>query len=185
MTHISSIGASMYTDLSVATANAPATYDQAGFEALFLNEDSDFYRIRNVREFPSIGTPPNIVNVPVFGQATSQQVQGQADAPTMEIQVNYIATDWAAGSNLGDIIADGNQYAFRFTLLNELPPDYGAADGEIGGVIASAVQNTSYYFVGKVEALQVNPQLTDASTATLTISVQSDTYGAYTFTSST
>jgi len=189
MSHISSIGAGLYSDLSVSTAPvlAETARNQSAFQALF--ETADFgtstFRIQNVREFPAMGTPPNVVNVPVYGSATSQQIQGQADAPSMEITVNYVASDWAAGSDLGDLVGDGNQYTFRFTLLNSEPPAYGASDGEIGGTIASPVENSSYYWIGKIEALQVTPNLTDANTATVTITVQSDFYGAYTYTSAT
>jgi hypothetical protein len=183
MGHISSIGAGMFTDMAVSTSSAPATYDEAGFEALFQTEDTDFYRIKNIREFPAIGTPPNIVNVPVYGQSTSQQIQGQADAPNMELQLNFVASDWAAGSNLGDLVGDGTQYVFRFAILNELPPNFAnSTTTGIGGTTAAPVENSCYYFVGKIEALQVSPQLTDANTATVTISVQSDIYGAYTIT---
>jgi hypothetical protein len=42
------------------------------------------------------------------------------------------------------------------------------------------VQNSQYYWVGKLEALQVTPGLTDATTATITITMQSEFFGAYT-----
>ena len=196
MAHISSIGAGMFSDLSISYAtynfptSNPSTLDQAGFDALFATEievteatptDTDFIRIENVREFPSMGTPPNIVNVPVYGQATSQQVQGQADAPSIEVTLNFIGTDWDDTDILGNrMLATGDQFVFRFTLLNTEPT--GSSDTKWASSAAGigSVQNTYYYWIGKMEALQVNPQLTDANTATLTISVQSDFYGAYT-----
>ena len=214
MTHISSIGAGMFSDLSVAMPTA-ATYDPkalalagegsmtGAFKTAILSEGGargagTFVRVENVREFPSMGTPPNIVNVPVYGQATSQQIQGQADAPSIELTLNYIATDWADGTLLGDAVGDGNQYLFRFTLLNSEPPSYvsdpadndTAGDETIGGTAGLAgneiqVENSQYYWVGKIEALQVNPQLTDSNTATISISIQSDFYGAFTTTAAT
>jgi hypothetical protein len=42
------------------------------------------------------------------------------------------------------------------------------------------VQNSQYYWIGKMDALQVTPQLTDANTATVTITIQSAFFGAYT-----
>ena len=129
-----------------------------------------------MREFPAIGTPANIVNVPVYGQKSSQQVQGQSDSPSMEITINYIGVDWQKAVNyLGYLVGDGNQYAFRFALLNSKPTSYESNSKGLG-----SSQNSEFYWVGKIEALIVNPQLTDANTATITLTIQSDMYGAYT-----
>lgn len=198
MAHISSIGAGMFSDLAVAkpasalSAAALAALDSAAeFQALFATEiDSiggtaaanTFVRIKNVREFPSMGTPPNVVNVPVYGSATSQQIQGQADAPSMEITLNYVAAEWAkeVGNLLGNMVGDGNQYVFRFTLMNSESTGAGATKYASTSAGVGTVQNSQYYWIGKLEALQVSPQLTDANTATITITIQSDFYGAYT-----
>lgn len=188
MSHIASIGASLFSDLSVCTDNttntaAIAAMTEANVEACFAA--TKYSRITNVREFPAMGTPANIVNVPVYGQKTSSQVQGQADAPTLEITINYIASQWASGSTLGNMVGDQTQRVFRFTLLNEQPGGYDHSTtgaSSIAGTVANPVENSSYYFVGKIEALLVNPQLTDATTATLTLSTQSDFYGAFTVT---
>lgn len=182
MAHIASIGAGLYTDLSVYTDTsspvAPATYAaytaKTDFDTLFTG--SDFTRVRNVREFPAIGTPPNITNVPVYGQKQTQQIQAQSDAPSMELQLNFVASDWASGTVLGDFIGDGVLKAFRFALLNSEPSGgYASSAGGIG-----TTQNSYWYFIGKFEALLVTPSLSDANTATVTISVQSDFYGAFT-----
>ena len=198
MAHIASIGAGMYSDLAVATPTSPITpaaiaaLDTAAeFQALFATEiDSvggtkganTFVRIKNVREFPAMGTPPNVVNVPVYGSATSQQIQGQADAPSMEITLNYVPAEWAkeATNILGSMVGDGNQYVFRFTLLNSEPTGSGATKFASTSDGIGTVQNSQYYWIGKLEALQVTPQLTDANTATVTITIQSDFFGAYT-----
>jgi len=195
MAHISSIGAGLFSDLAVAMPATPpnfASLDTAAeFQALFDTEIASvggtkaantFVRIKNVREFPSMGTPPNIVNVPVYGAKTSQQIQGQADSPSLEIQLNFVSSEWAkeAGNLLGNAVADGNQYVFRFTLLNAEPTGSGDTKYASTGAGVGTVGNSQYYWVGKVEALQVNPQLTDANTATVTITVQSAFFGAYT-----
>jgi len=137
----------------------------------------EFVRIKNIREFPAIGTPPNVVNVPVYGSKTSQQIQGQADAPSVELSLNFVGEDWQDTADwLGSKVGDGLQYCFRFALLNAEPTGgYGSVAGEIG-----TVENSQYFWIGKMEALLVNPQLTDANTATVTITVQSDFYGAFT-----
>jgi hypothetical protein len=195
MAHIASIGAGMFSDMAVATPATDFTQTTlaaldtaAEFQALFATEiqtnggtkaAGSFVRMKNVREFPSMGTPPNIVNVPVYGSKTSQQIQGQSDAPSIELTVNYVPADWASGTILGSMVGDGKQYVFRFALLNAQPLSYASVSGTPASGIGS-VQNSQYYWVGKVEALQVNPQLTDANTATITISIQSQFFGAYT-----
>ena len=198
MAHISSIGAGMYSDLAVATPLADLTTaalealdTAAEFQALFATEipsvggtkaPGTFVRIKNVREFPAMGTPPNVVNVPVYGSATSQQIQGQADAPSMEITLNFVAAEWAkeAANVLGSMVGDGKQYVFRFALMNSEATGSGATKYSSTAAGIGTVQNSQYYWVGKLEALQVTPQLTDANTATITITIQSDFFGAYT-----
>lgn len=195
MAHISSIGAGMYSDLSVAVPATPPSFStldtEAEFEALFATEiDSvggtkavnTFVRIKNIREFPAMGTPPNIVNVPTYGQKSSQQIQGQSDAPSMELTMNFVPAEWSkdATNILGNMVGDGNQYAFRFALLNAEPTGTGATKYASTSAGLGTVQNSCYYWVGKIEALQVNPQLTDANTATVTITIQSPFYGAWT-----
>jgi hypothetical protein len=201
MAHISSIGAGIYSHLSVTREDvsvsgsealtAFGTLSETDLGAAFTEEVAlgtavattagSFTRISNVREFPSMGTPPNIVNVPVYGQSTSQQIQGQSDAPTMELTINYVGTDWQDTADyFGDMVGDGKQYIFRFALLNSDPTGTGATQHASSAGGLGTVDNTQYFWVGKMEALQVNPQLTDANTATLTISVQSAFVGAFT-----
>jgi hypothetical protein len=79
------------------------------------------------------------------------------------------------------MVGDGKQYCFRFTLMNSQPTGgttatkYSSTAPGLG-----TVQNSQYYWIGKMDALQVTPQLTDANTATVTITIQSAFYGAYT-----
>jgi hypothetical protein len=198
MAHIASIGAGVFSDLSIATPIADLTAAQIAaldtaseFQGLFATEidtvggtraANTFVRVRNVREFPAMGTPPNIVNVPAYGSKTSQQVQGQSDAPSMELTLNFVAADWAKEANniLGNMVGDGKQYVFRFSLLNSEPTASGPTKyaSIIGGL--GTVQNSQYYWIGKVESLQVSPQLTDANTATVAVTIQSNFFGAYT-----
>jgi hypothetical protein len=164
-------------------------------------EGKKFVRITHVKEFPAMGTPANIVKVPVYGKKNSVQIQGQADSPTMELTLNYIPALWADGHIYcgTDVspqktfakVGDGFVYLFRFTLMDRKPEGYNAltddtaldtdgsiADGILTGI--DVVENTSYYFLGKIEALEVTPSLTDAITAKLTIAVQSEIVGAFT-----
>ena len=192
MAHLSSIGAGMFTDLSIASPAVdltPAQVNAMTTEALFVaafaaeiqptgtEAAGTFIRVQNIREFPAMGIPANIVNVPRFGARTSSQVQGQADAPTTEITLNYVASDWAkgAGNQLGNMVNDGIVRAFRVTILNNQPTAYGSKAAELG-----TVPNTEFYFLGKVEAIVYNPQLTDANQATLTVSMLTELYGGFT-----
>jgi hypothetical protein len=171
MAHISSLGAGIFTYLDIFTGTIPASTDtSAEYAALYAGgtAGTDVLRMPSVREFPAIGTPANIVNVPVYGQKTSSQVQGQADAPSLEITVNYVAED------MTDIHAliDGTTKVFRFMMCSTP-----VTEAEAAGVATLAADNTEFYFQGKVEAILVNPALTDATTATVTLSAQTDFVG--------
>jgi hypothetical protein len=182
MAHISDLRAGIYTYLDIHTvAPVDATDTAAEFAALFVGSTpgtadtsdgdttgvAEHFRMPSVREFPSIGTPANIVNVPVYGQATSSQVQGQADAPNLEVTINYNATD---AGDLHDLI--GKAVTFRFMMV-----DAACTLDEAANTTLSGKANTAFYFNGKVEAILVNPSLTDATTATVTLSTQSDFFG--------
>ena len=184
MAHISSLGAGIFTYLDMVTEAIPSGTDTAAeYAALFVGSTpgtadtadgqvtgvANHLRMPSVREFPSIGTPANIVNVPVYGQKTSSQVQGQADAPTLELTINYIPTNVDGTDELHDIL--GTQVYFRFMMCDAAT----TLTNSIGATIAN--KNTSFYFKGKVEAILVNPSLTDQTTATVTLSTQSDFFG--------
>jgi hypothetical protein len=174
MAHISSISSGLFSALAINKTpilNITSADTLPELRGLFANV-ADFVQVNNVREFPQMGTPANIVNVPVYGQKTSSQIQGQADAPNLELTLNYVPSEWATGTQLGDMVGDGNQYAFQFSLLNAKPGTLAATVGGLG-----VVRNSNFYFVGKIEALLVSPQLTDANQATLTLSIQGDFFG--------
>jgi len=194
MTHVSSIGAGIFSALAVGaplvnlSAAAQDTLSgpnpEAAFVALFASKINPingvkaagtFVQVPNVREFPEMGVPPNIVNVPRFGARVSAQIQGQADAPTFEVTVNYVPAEWAKSTTLGGMIKDGVVRAFRFALLNSEPAGYASLPAELG-----TVENSEFYFLGKMEAITYNPQLTDANQATLTVSMLTEMVGAYT-----
>lgn len=197
MAHIQSIGAGMFsglaaafpaTDLTLAEIQNLATY--ADFAALFATEikaqggvpaAGAFVDLSNVREFPPLGTPPNVVNVPNYGSATSKQIQGQADPNSMEITLNYVPADWAKGTLLGDAVGDGKLRVFRFAMLNV--ESKGATPAtKLSSTAAGlgTIENSQWFFIGKLEAQQVTPNLTDANTATVTITLQSAFFGAFT-----
>ena len=179
MSHISSLGAGIFTYLDIFTGTIPAGTDTAAeTAALFVGTtpgtaDAAHVRMPSVREFPSVGTPANIVNVPVYGQKTSSQVQGQADAPSLEVTVNYVAADMTAIHALV-----GTSVAFRFMMAAS------ACTQDEAAAATLAKKNTEFYFLGKIEAILVNPALTDATTATVTLSAQTDFFGPATIAAS-
>jgi hypothetical protein len=198
MAHIDSISAAMFTSLAVTvgtvTPDQFATHvsDAANGDAVTLfntvaslaNATSGCTYFKNVKEFPAIGTPANIVKVPTYGSKTSKQVNGQADLNNMELTVNFIPGNWSDDklNGFNELkIGDNKLHMFRFTLQAEAPQDFGSnADIKANSSLA-AIQHSSYYFLGKLEAIEVTPSLTDAMTAKVTISIQSEIKGAYTF----
>jgi hypothetical protein len=208
MTHLTSIAAALYTDLSVAygstaagvaTSNVPTAMTLTAAQSLFVTSGGNckYLRLADVREFPAVGAPANIVNVPVFGQRTSQTVGGQADAPSLEVTINYIPANWAkgvtssvfttgslttAGNEVPNMVGDGTSRVWRMTLLASAPTSItttaslGQYDSVTGSGLA-AVQNSQFFWSGKIESLLVTPSLTDATTAVLAFSIQSDFYG--------
>ena len=190
MTFPTSISAAQFSALAVSRDAVPGSITEANLKTNFATA-ADFVEIKNIRDMPSFGTPANIVKVPVYGQAQTQSIGAQSDAPDLELTVNYIPSDWAklnasfaTTGTLGDAVADGVSKVFQFALLPAKPPALTTAvTAGIGGTVASPVPNALIYFVGKVESLLVNPSRDDASTATVALSIQSDFYGPYTVTS--
>lgn len=176
MAHITSIGAGIYSAMCVNTTEITdlTTVDSLSELVAKFSSASSFTEIKNVREFPQIGTPANIVNVPVYGQKTSSQIQGQSDSPNLEVTLNFVPSDWAPGTALGDLVGNGKVYAFQFSMLNAKPAGLNTTAGASG---LGSVNNSNFYFVGKIEALLVSPQLTDANQATLTLSSQGGFFG--------
>jgi hypothetical protein len=196
MAHISTLGAGIYSDLAIhvpptALTTIPTTPVEATVKALFATDlgskpassgAASFVRVPNVRSFPSIGAPANIINVASFGSKASKQINGQSDSPTIELTINYIPAEWEPATLLGKLIDPasaefGKVCVVRFALLNKSASTFtsSAANG-----FGASVENSEWYWYGKVEALLINPQLTDSNTATLTLSVQSDFAGPYT-----
>ena len=117
MAQISSIGSGVYTSMDYLASTV--ALDETTVEAAFAVTDAAL-PVSNVREFPTFGTPANIVNVPVYGSPTSLQVSAQADAPTLEITLNYVPNA-AVGPHtaLEALRAAGTVHTFRISLQNE------------------------------------------------------------------
>lgn len=182
-----SISAAQFSALAVSRDPVPGTINESNLKANFATA-ADFEEIKNIRDMPSFGTPANIVKVPVYGQAQTQSIGAQSDAPDLELTINYIPTAWAKNNasfattgTLGDAVGDGIAKVFQFALLPARAPALTTAlTAGVGGTLASPVPNALIYFVGKIESLLVNPARDDASTATVALSIQSDFFGPFT-----
>lgn len=176
-----SIAAAHFSALCVSRSAVPGTINETNLKGCFANTGT-FQEIANIRDMPAFGTPANVVKVPVYGQAQTQSVGAQSDAPDLELTLNFVATQWAANGNsfatsgtLGDAKGDGLSKVFQFAMLTAKPPALTAVTGGLG-----AVPNVLVYFIGKIESLLIQPARDDASTATVALSIQSDFYGPYT-----
>jgi hypothetical protein len=81
------------------------------------------------------------------------------------------------------MVGDGVKRVWRLTLMTAPlsvtgTSTLGAYDSVAGGL--GSKENTQFYFHGKLESMLITPSLTDGTTATLSFSIQSDFYGAYT-----
>jgi hypothetical protein len=143
-----------------------------------FNAANKFVEIPNIREFPSFGTPPNIVNVPIFGQPISGQVQAQSDAPNLTLTVNYTPDQWGPATPLGLMVGDGKPYVFQLSLCSAKPPSLIAAPGATG---LGNVGNASWYFAGRIDSIQINTSVSDAVTAEIAMSMPTGRFfGPYT-----
>jgi len=188
MAHISSIGASKFTTLDyvVNTANNAASA-AADLHGLFADNStailatatqtdetvvSGVSHVGNIREFPSLGTPANIVNVPVYGQSTSSQVSGQSDAPSLEFTVNYVPADHA---ELDVLRKSAARLCFRVRI----------ADADIttdaAGILTAdnADKFADFYFFGTVASFEISPSLSDSLQATIAVTIEGDFNGPF------
>jgi hypothetical protein len=191
MAHINNIGASIYTRIdyvpgSLTTGNRANPAQLIGkFEssaptdttaaALVSTAGEVPVAIEGIREFPSLGTPSNIVNVPQYGQSISSQIQGQADAPSLEFTFNYIPTNHFT---LDALRKSGQNLVFRVRLSNT----------EDGGVQASPAEPSTspaeyedIFFQGTIASFEIVPALTDATQANIALTIDGDFEGPYSY----
>ena len=182
MPQISSIGPTLYARLeyidgltqtafeTIAAGTATAQYTSLSGTANF-GTPGNVSSVPNVREFPSFGTPSNIVNVPVYGSATSRQIQGQADFPAFEFTLNYVPSQHAAISAL---VGQGATQLFRLRLSNN------SAANVPTPVPTGAVEISEFYFQGTIASLEVTPSLSDSVQATMSVAISSQILGPLT-----
>lgn len=162
MALISNIGAGIFTTLKFKADTSYTLPTNDSTHQAFIAGGGDFdssTEVTSIREFPSFGKPANIVNVPQYGQSVSSQIQGQADAPTMEFTVNYVPSVHNA---IQALVQDGNTYVFQIDVKNAETGDNGA-----------------FYVKGSFASFEVTPSLTDSNQATITMSTQGDYKGPF------
>ena len=185
MAHIDTIGASIYTSLwinagtltneifeGVPTRPANIGAFRAYFETANVSDvalpptiSPTSRNVGHIRELPSMGTPPNIVNVPQYGQATSSQIQAQADAPSLELQFNYVPSEHAY---LDQLRKDGVGVVFRIRISNN--------PGVVG---RSTDKYDDVYFYGTVASMEIAPSLSDSLQTTIALTIDGDFEGPF------
>ena len=152
MPQISTRGAVRFARFEYKTGAAAS---QAAFPAN-ITASTLGTNIPHIREFPSVGATPNIVNVNEYGSLTSFQVAGQSDSETLTFTLNYVPSEH---NTVEALVGDGKQYLMGIILKD--------------GSAADAAQ-TAVLFYGRFESFAFTPSNTDAMTATLTVSRHSD-----------
>jgi len=226
MANISAIGAGIYTSLAfidlpvvegtgtsgqdVGVGDTPAQW-AANFEVrpvpipddegAFVpwNAVDDARAFGRVREFPNIGIPANVINVPQYGQATSSQITGQSDPPSMDFTFNYVPTQHFF---IDTLRAEGTRRIFRVRLANgEQVVATGGGENESGGTdpVGTSGVNLPYekendsggsemrefsdfYFFGSVASFEIVPALTDSNQLNVSLTIDGQLEGPFSYT---
>ena len=158
--------ATSYTDTAIATARTTASI--AGWETLLESQetstsgtDASFQTVTNIVTLPTIGEAANIVNVPIYGQASSSQISAQADAANVEIVLAYAVSVHDA---LRTLNRDGIRRLFRIRL----------APAELPATVTTSTDFADFYFLGQVAGFTITDSLTDAARMNITMTREGD-----------
>lgn len=161
MAHIAGPGAGQFSEFAFTSTAVTTTPDgQTAYEALTYTD------VGRVNTFPAVGTPANITNLPQFGQSTSVQIQGQADAPSLEFTLNWTGSDHTA---IQALAGDQITRAFRTRIANAELPD----------TLLAGTEHDDFYWTGTIAAVVVTPGL-QGNSATLTVTAISSFEGPFT-----
>lgn len=123
---VTSAGAKFYV---VDNAVLPATYDEAGFEAL------TFVEVGYVTEIPEFGENYNINTLNILGDRLVTKVKGSYDPGTLAVTMARVPAD--PGQAILDAArSDDRSYAFKVEINDDFTPVTG--------------HPTTFYFEGKV-----------------------------------
>jgi len=136
-----------------------------------------------IREFPNLGIPANVVNVPQYGQGSSSQIAGQSDAPSLDFTFNYVPTDHAFISELRE---SGEALLFRVRLSNaeQIEETAGLITPyeEKKGVTSTMREFSDFYFFGSVASFEIVPNLTDSNQLNVTLTIDGEMAGPFSYT---
>jgi hypothetical protein len=209
MPNISSIGAGIYTSLAfidqdvvsgVNSGSSPGTGDTAAnWTALFEARQStsgvtagqkvdwdagtDAKSFGRIREFPNLGIPANVVNVPQYGQGSSSQISGQSDSPSLDFTFNYVPTEHAF---ISELRAGGENLLFRVRLSNaqQIEESTGVITPyeEAVGSGSDMREFSDFYFFGSVASFEIVPNLTDSNQLNVTLTIDGEMRGPSSYT---
>jgi len=150
-----------------------------------------------IREFPNLGIPANIVNVPQYGQPSSSQVVGQSDPPNLDFTFNYVPS---VHHFIDTMRASGDKYLFRVRLAagEQLVStaagtnESGATDvGTEAGVnlpyefkavlLADMREFSDFWFFGSVASFEIVPALTDANQLNVSLTIDGQLSGPWSY----
>ena len=183
MAHISSISSGIFTDLSVAAVPGDIPSSAAEYPGLFTTEiplteaspvTTEFVRFKNITSLPRVCGTVKMISSPVYGVDDKRNVKGQSENDAMAVEMAYISADWnRQDSVLGRIVGSKKKHVFRLTLLNREPDGYG------NNQLAS-VENSIWYWVGRISSASVKSGLSGANTITVSLLTSSDFTGPVT-----
>lgn len=177
MAHIDTLQAGIYSSLAYLPTNYALSAVDTAAEQIALFAATEPTRISNIREFPEFSTKPaNVVNVPVFGQATSAQVNAQADQSTFELTINYIPADHAA---LAALAGNGSLYVFQIALCDKNPTSLKQI--ATTGIASGSTKNTVFNFAAQIVSFTVVPSLSDSLTAKISLALATEVFGPATY----
>jgi len=223
MPNISAIGAGIYTSLAFAdlpvvsgTGSAGVEIGKADAPTVWITEfetrgtppagaggdfvpwtaEADARAFGKIREFPNLGVPANVVNVPQYGQPTSSQITGQSDPPSLDFTFNYVATEHAF---IDTLRAEGTQRLFKVRLANGEQVVAGGTN-ESGGVDPAGTEGVNlpyeteeaattdmrefsdFYLFGSVASFEIVPSLTDSNQVNVSLTIDGQLEGPFSYT---
>lgn len=129
---VTSAGAKIYV---VDSAGLPATFDEAGYEAL------TYVECGYITEIPEFGESYNINTLSILGSRIVIKAKGSVDPGQMTLPMVRVPSD-AGQTILNAARADDRSYTFKVTISDDFTPITG--------------HPTTLYFTGKISGYPMN-----------------------------